>query len=373
MKRIVSFVKKEIVLTIAVLLAIISAFFVKPSITYLSYIDYRVLVLLFCLMLVVAGMKNLGVFRMLGEKLCQHVKNTRQLTAVFLFLCFTLSMLITNDVALITFVPFTISVFAMTGYTEFLIPVIVLETIAANLGSMLTPIGNPQNLLLFSLSNMSVGTFILYMIPLTLASFLLIYCFLPLVKRQEILQVTESKEVALDKKKLSIYLLLFFVCLGNVFHLYSYWIVLAIVTVTLLVVNRQLFREVDYSLLFTFVGFFIFIGNIKQVEVVHFLLTTIIEGNEFLTAVLLSQIISNVPAAMLLSGFTTDYEALLYGVNVGGLGTLIASMASLISYRLYVKEFPEKKKSYFMQFTIFNVILLLILCFLVIVVKPICF
>ncbi len=373
MKKFVSFVKREIVLTIAVLLAVISAFFVKSGPAYLSYIDYRVLVLLFCLMLVVAGMKSLGVFRMLGEMLCQHVKNTRQLTAVFLFLCFTLSMLITNDVALITFVPFTISVFAMTGNTEFLIPVIVLETIAANLGSMLTPIGNPQNLLLFSLSNMSVGTFILYMLPLTLVSFLLIFACLPFVKKKELLQVTKSKEAALDKKKLSIYLLLFFVCLGNVFHLYSYWIVLVIVTVTLLIVNRQLFREVDYSLLFTFVGFFIFIGNMKQVEVVHVLLTSIIEGNEFMTGVLLSQIISNVPAAMLLSGFTNDYKNLLYGVNAGGLGTLIASMASLISYRLYVKEFPENKKNYFLQFTVYNVILLLALCFAVIVVKPVCF
>lgn len=373
MEKIKEFVKNEIVLTVAVLLAVVSAFFVKPGDAYLEYIDYRVLVLLFCLMLVVAGMKSLGVFKRVGEKMCQHVTNTRQLAAVFVFLCFMLSMLITNDVSLITFVPFTISVFNMSGCAEFLVPVIVLETIAANLGSMLTPIGNPQNLLLFSLSGMTAGSFIKYMLPLTLVSFLLIYLCFPFVKKKQLEQEKQDNQERMDKKKLGIYIILFFVCLGNVFHLYSYWIVLAVVTVTIAIIDKNLFREVDYSLLLTFIGFFIFIGNMKQIEVIHVFLTKLIVGNEFLTGVLLSQIISNVPAAMLLSGFTTDYGDLLYGVNVGGLGTLIASMASLISYRLYGKEFPEKKKTYFVQFTVYNVILLLILCFMVIVVKPVCF
>lgn len=372
MKKIVVFIKNEMVLTIAALLAAISAFFVKPGKEYLSYPDYRVLVLLFALMLVVAGMRSLGIFSLLGEKMCESVKNTRQLAAVFVGLCFVLSMVITNDVALITFVPFTISVFAMSGHAQLLIPVIVLETIAANLGSMLTPIGNPQNLLLFSISGMSVTEFIAYMFPLTLMSFLLISACLFFVQKKALTQMTEKSQIQIDRKRAGIYFILFLVCLGNVFHLYSHWLVLLIVTAVVLVTDKTLFAKVDYSLLVTFIGFFIFIGNMKQIETVHQVLTRVISGNEFLTGVLLSQIISNVPAAMLLSGFTTDYKALLYGVNTGGLGTLIASMASLISYRLYGKEFPDKKKTYFIYFTVCNVVLLLILSFFVVVVKPVC-
>lgn len=364
MNRIVAFIKKEAVLSVALLLAVVSSFVVKPSKAYIGYIDYHVLVLLFALMLVVGGFKSLGVFRLLGEKMCSKVSSLRGLTLVLTLLCFVSSMLITNDVALITFVPFTISIFCMIACEDKLIPVIVLETIAANLGSMLTPIGNPQNLLLFSLSGMDVLQFVIHMLPLTILSLVLILACVIRLKSQSI-QI--AKEEASNQGRLVtdyrfwIYLVLFMVCMGNVFHLYSYVVVLAVVTIVVLLMNRSLFAEVDYSLLLTFVGFFIFIGNMKQIESVNALFMQLISGNELLMGIVSSQVISNVPAAMLLSGFTTEYGLLLYGVNIGGLGTLIASMASLISYRFFVKAYPEQKSMYFKQFTLYNVVLLVVI------------
>lgn len=372
MKKIIVFLKKDIVLSMAILLAVFSAFVVKPNREYFTYIDYRVLVLLFALMLVVGGFKSLGVFRLMGEKLCCNVSSLRSLVLVLVCLCFFGSMLITNDVALITFVPFTISVFAMIACEERLIPVIVIETIAANLGSMLTPIGNPQNLLLFSAENMAVGEFVLHMLPVTLISFALIMGCIFLLKNREIsieISPEEAEVPVVRQKAFWIYLFLFLVCMGNVFHLYSHWIVGIVVVLVVLIMNKKLFAEVDYALLLTFAGFFVFIGNMKQIEAINQWIIEIIAGNELMIGVLASQIISNVPAAMLLSGFTTDFKELLYGVNIGGLGTLIASMASLISYRFYGKAYPEQKKEYFKQFTIYNIVLLVIVMMITKVLK----
>ncbi len=371
MKKIGYFFKKDAVLSVALLLAVISAFIVKPGFEYFSYIDYRVLVLLFSLMLVVGGFKSLGVFRILGEKLCRNVNSLRGLILVLICLCFFSSMLITNDVALITFVPFTISVFVMIACENKLIPVIVLETIAANLGSMLTPIGNPQNLLLFSAGEMTVGEFILHMLPVTMMSFFMILICILLLKNQSIcIEMKEEAQGAIIKKKeFWIYVFLFLVCMGNVFHLYSYWIVGVIVACVVFAVNKKLFSEADYSLLLTFTGFFIFIGNMKQIDAINQWILDIITGNELMIGILASQVISNVPAAMLLSGFTNDFKELLYGVNIGGLGTLIASMASLISYRFYGKAYPERKQEYFKQFTVCNVILLVVLIVFTVILK----
>ena len=374
MKKIIDFLKKDTVLSIAISLAVLSAFVVKPSKEYISYIDYRVLVLLFALMLVVGGFKSLGVFRLLGEKLCCNVNSLRSLTIVLTCLCFFSSMLITNDVALITFVPFTISVFVMIACENKLIPVIVIETIAANLGSMLTPIGNPQNLLLFSAGKMTVGEFVLHMLPVTAISFVLMMGCIFQLKNQKISMVLKEdnvQESVLKRKAFWIYLLLFLVCMGNVFHLYSHWIAGIVVVLVVLVMDKKLFAEADYSLLLTFTGFFIFIGNMKQIETINQWIMDIITGNELMIGVLSSQIISNVPAAMLLSGFTTDFKELLYGVNIGGLGTLIASMASLISYRFYGKAYPEHKKTYFKQFTIYNIVLLTIILGITMILKMI--
>lgn len=357
--------KKDVVLWTAVILAVLSSFFVVPSVQYLQYIDFRVLSLLFCLMLIVAGVKKLGVFKKLGVTMSGRMKSTRGLTFVMVSLCFFSSMLITNDVSLITFVPFTITLFTMVGYMEKLIPVIVLETIAANLGSMLTPIGNPQNLYLFSVSNMGVGEFILCMLPYSVISFVFIVVMIffqkdSLLTKEQVLDEAENSSM-IKSVSFWCYLALFVVCILNIFRVLPYQIVLIVVVIGVLFIDRALFKEVDYSLLITFVGFFIFVGNMRHIEVISNAIQKLIEGKEMLMAVFTSQVISNVPAVMLLSGFTNKYKELLIGSNIGGLGTLIASMASLISYKFYANTKEANKGSYIRKFTIYNLIGLFIL------------
>ena len=362
-----NFFKKETVLCIATILAITSSFFVKPSINYLNYIDFRVLAILFCLMLVVSGMQKIGVFKNIGIVLGSKVKSIKGLCFVLTFLCFFLSMLITNDVALITFVPFTITIFKDEKYKDTLLSLIVIETIAANLGSMLTPIGNPQNLYLFSLSNMSVKKFIYIMLPITILSFILIVFLVIIQKNKSFIQNTTPKKQQINKKQLLVYSFLFMVCLFNIAHILSYISVLLIVVIAVFYIDKSLFKNVDYFLLLTFIAFFIFIGNIGSINYIKDFLRYWILGNEFLAGIITSQFISNVPAAMLLSGFTENYVPLLWGVNVGGLGTLIASMASLISYKYYSNISSAKKAKYIIKFCVYNFLLLIILYTFVII------
>lgn len=358
------FIKKEPVLSAAALLAVVSMFFVHPSTEYLSYIDFRTLALLFSLMTVVAGLKEIGLFRYLGSSLLAGLKSTRQLALTLTALCFFSSMLITNDVSLITFVPFSVLILNMAGLPELLIPVIVLQTIAANLGSMATPIGNPQNLYLYSTFGLSAGTLIRYMLPLTVFSALLLVIAVFLLKNRPLsIDRTAMEESILpERSSLLFYLALFLVCLGCVVRIYSWHVMFLVVLAAVLVKDRTLFFRVDYFLLLTFVCFFVFIGNMERIPAVSSLLTRLISGREFVAGVLLSQCISNVPAAILLSGFTSAVRPLLYGVNVGGLGTLIASLASVISYRAYSEVPGAKTGKYMIVFTGYNLLFLLILC-----------
>ena len=364
-----TFFKKETVLSIAALLAFLSAFLVHPSAEYLSYPDYRVLALLFCLMLVVAGLQSIGVFGYLGNLLLQKVHTTRQLAFLLTALCFFSAMFITNDVALITFVPFAAMILTMAGQEELLIPVISLQTIAANLGSMLTPIGNPQNLYLYSAFSIPVGTFLLEMLPLTGLSAILLTVSILLLKNHPVHILSDDSEAALpessqtapDRKKLIAYLLLFGICLLCVARVLPWLVMLAISVVAIFFLDKKLFARVDYFLLLTFVCFFLFIGNMERVPAIADFLRSFIQGKELLLGTLFSQCISNVPAAILLSGFTDAVKALLYGVNIGGLGTLIASLASVISYRLYGNQKNASKGSYLRIFTLYNVVFLIIL------------
>lgn len=367
---IVIFFKKETVLCIAAVLAVISAFLVPPSKEYIDYIDFRVLALLFCLMLVVSGLQNIGVFDSLAQRLLKKVKNTRQLILLLTALCFLSAMFITNDVALITFVPFTIMILSMAGQEALLIPSVALQTIAANMGSMLTPIGNPQNLYLYSYFELSIGTFLLYMLPLTLVAALLLIFSIYLMKNQPLSTLPESLPdptpetvipQVIPKVKLTAYLILFAVCIACVIRVLSWPVMLAILVIAVLFLDIKSFLKADYLLLLTFVCFFVFIGNVKQLPAVTELLRSLIEKRELLMGILSSQIISNVPAAILLSGFTTDARALLYGIDLGGLGTLIASLASVISFKLYGNSKGASKGAYLKTFTIYNLVFLLIL------------
>lgn len=362
MKKIMQFIKKETVLCAALLLALISMMFVPPNAKYAGYIDYRVLALLFCLMLVVAGFQSIGTFSFLGERLLKHAKDTRRLTLILISLCFFTAMLVTNDVALITFVPFAVMILTMAEQKKLLIPVITLQTIAANLGSMLTPMGNPQNLYLYSISGMLPGEFLLQMLPLTAASGIMMLLSVLSVKKETLILADRENTFSQPSPLyLTIYGILFLVCIACVLHVLPYGLMLACVVITILACNRRLFANADYCLLLTFVCFFVFIGNIENIPAVSVWLSRLISGRELLLGILLSQIISNVPAAILLSGFTSDYTGLLYGVNIGGLGTLIASLASVISYRCYAAACNGEKGKYILVFTVYNVIFLIAL------------
>lgn len=369
-EKITDFVKRETVLSVAALLAVISAFFVHPGKEYLDYIDFRVLILLFCLMVVVAGLKNIGVFQKVGRALVERADSTRKLTVIMTSLSFFSSMFITNDVALITFVPFTILILNMVDKEEKIIKVIVLETIAANLGSMLLPIGNPQNLYLYALSGMNFTEFIKVIIPYWAVS-LVMLCIFAVTDKNETFTYKDSSEeiIAIDKKKMTVYIILFFLCIGVVMKLITPLVLLLIVLITVIFVDKNLLKDADYNLLITFVCFFIFIGNIKNMGTIAELLQQWISGRELGMGILTSQVISNVPAAILLSGFTENIKTVLIGVNIGGLGTLVASLASLISFKLYVKDPQSKKGRYFITFTIYNFIFLVVLYLLAVFIQ----
>ncbi len=355
LKRTASFFKKETVLCIAALLSFLSAFLVPPSAEYWKYIDWRVLALLFGLMLVVKGFQSIGLFQYLGTKLLSRIHTTRQLCLLLTALCFFSAMLITNDVALITFVPFAVMILSMAGGKELLIPVVALQTIAANLGSMLTPIGNPQNLYLYSAFSIPMGRFLSEMLPLTLLSFLLLTISIFLLPDKKIQAKTPEVFPAPPGFRLACYLLLFLVALSCVVRLLPWPAMLAILIAAVLILDRKLFRAVDYFLLLTFVCFFLFIGNMERIPAISGLLHAFIRGKELLLGILFSQCISNVPAAILLSGFTDAARPLLYGVNIGGLGTLIASLASVISFRIYGADSDASKGRYLKTFTLYNI------------------
>ena len=372
-RKIVNFAKKETVLFAAVLLAFGSMVCVPPDMQYLSYIDYRVLALLFCLMTVMEGFKSTGFFAAVAGKLLEKVKTFRQLYLVLVFLCFFTSMWITNDVALLTFVPFTVLVLRMTGLEQEMIPVIVLQTIAANLGSMTTPVGNPQNLYLYSISGMGIGAFLQIMGPLTLISTGLIFLICLIHKDFPIRQGMLGKEIVGVRKagENQVLAVLFFISLLSVFRILSWQLLLLIVLVSCIGIKafckeKYLPLEADFGLLLTFVAFFIFIGNMGRICAVREVLSQVLNGRELLISFLCSQMISNVPAAILLSGFTQEYRGLLQGVNIGGLGTLIASLASLISYKFFAAESEQTPAAgtrgrYMLTFTIWNVGMALVL------------
>lgn len=361
MTKIKSFIKKEIVFSIALLLALVSAFIVKPSKEYISYIDFRTLGLLLALMLVVQGLSSCGLFDYLVKKLMSKIKNRRQLAFMLTSLCFFTSMLITNDVALITFVPFTVMLLNYIDDKQYSVYLIVLETVAANLGSMFTPIGNPQNLYLFSVSGISIGSFLSLMLPYTLTSFVLLIIAIAIIKPKTIENTPISNSKDLKTSHLVVYIILFTLCICTVLSLLDYRVMLGIVIVVMAAVNIKLIPKADYILLLTFIAFFIFIGNMKNIPDVSQFLGKMVLGRECYVSIGASQIVSNVPAAMLLSGFTTNYEELIIGTNLGGLGTLIASMASLISFKFYNKTKASNTIEYMLTFTLVNILFLIVL------------
>ncbi|WP_337403317.1 SLC13 family permease [Suilimivivens sp.] len=365
MKKIISFMKKETVLTIATLLAVVSAFFVKPDRQYIGYIDFRTLGILFGLMVIMQGFQRTGLFDRIGKSLLQKTGKLWQLILVLVMLCFIFSMLITNDVSLLTFVPFSILVLKKCGQEQAMIPTVILQTVAANLGSMLTPIGNPQNLYLYGLMDCSIPEFMGILLPYTVMTFVLLLLSLLCIRRkgQEIsCRMEEGTEIKQSRKHRNlIYGLLFLLALLVVARILPYGVLVTAVFLYTIIFDREALKGADYALLVTFVSFFILIGNLGRISLIREALERFVSGREILTGVLASQVISNVPAAVLLSGFTENYRDLLVGVNLGGLGTLIASMASLISFKLYTKCYKENRGRYLRWFTLVNIIYLFLL------------
>lgn len=383
MKNIILFLRKETVLCVALVLAAVSAFIVPPDVKYVEYIDLRTLAILFCLMSVMAGLQKMGFFGNIAKRLLSKVKSGYSLILILVLMCFFFSMVITNDVALITFVPFTFIILNLLGQKKrnrLILQVTAMQTIAANLGSMLTPIGNPQNLYLYGKAGISIGRFILLMLPYTFLSLVLLIGWSMLLGRRFSMDFNsgkinmnnrsglgeaggkdaaeENSDSEIQRYRIYVYIGLFIFCLFAVGHIISWQTVLALVLVTVFVMDRDVLARVDYSLLFTFAGFFIFIGNMGRIPAFRDFLEGIIVNREVLTSIAASQLISNVPAALLLSGFTADYGNLIIGVNLGGLGTLIASMASLISYKYIAKEEPARKGAYIGMFTAGNIVFL---------------
>ena len=379
--KICTFFHNETVLSIAVILALLSMLLVFPDKEYISYIDFRTLGILFCLMTIVAALKEIGLFDWLAQSMLSKVHTIKGIVSLLVLLSFFFSMVITNDVALITFVPLTIIV--MKHVTpelrkKWFLTTVVMQTIAANLGSMLTPIGNPQNLYLYGKSGISILEFVRLLLPYSIAALVLLLVWISIESKRKyrdssgnsrpdikltvwgfdtgsIMQHPRGKEYTIC------YFLLFGISLLSVGHIVPFTVPFMFVLIYSLVRNRQVLKHVDYSLLGTFTALFIFIGNLGRIAWFRDFLQSIITGREALTAVIASQVMSNVPAAILLSGFTDRFDSLIIGTNIGGLGTLIASMASLISFKYIAKEEGNLRGKYFVTFTAANIVFLIVM------------
>lgn len=408
-------VRKDPVLVVAIVLAIISCAAVPPDAAYAEYVDLRTIGMLFSLMTIMAGLSRLGVFRIACRHLLSAVRGPRRLALTLTLLAFFSSMLITNDVALVTFVPFALLALRTLDSPRHACFTVVMMTIAANLGSMLTPIGNPQNLYLYSASHMALTDFLLLMLPYAAAALVLLVGAIAFFGRipehakekaarsvdagnpasssedgsadspatcgeadnaASATDANETPQLASDADdpapsplRVLPWAALFVLALLSVAHILPYQAIVAVTIVVALAADRRALLHVDYALLFTFIAFFVFVGNVGRIEVVSAALAQLIDGHELAVSVIASQVLSNVPAAILLSGFTSNFAALIVGTNLGGLGTLIASMASLISYKQVALVLPREKGRYFMLFTVWNIAFLAVLAVLAAVLE----
>ncbi|MBQ3231084.1 MAG: citrate transporter [Clostridia bacterium] len=365
-KNISAFAKKNALMLIAFAAALITTFFVPIDAEYIGYFDFKTLSCLFCVLAVVCALRNQNFFYMLAGKLVQRFKTIRSATIALVYITFIGSMLIANDMALLTFLPLGYLVLKTTAKERYMAYVFILQNIAANLGGMLTPFGNPQNLYLYSHFSIPDGEFIkIMLVPFLLSVTLITVCCF-FIRPEPIVQL--ENDISVPKAKTAILLALFALSIAIVFRGIPYGLGLLVIPAVLLFVDRKALSQVDYPLLFTFVFFFIFAGNMARVEPVRELFSSLLEKNTLLFSVLSCQCISNVPSAILLSNFTGDYPSLLVGVNIGGVGTLISSLASLITFREYSKNQPGKTKAYIVMFSIINFAFLIVLTSLELVI-----
>ena len=355
-----AFIKKNIVMLIALLAAVITMFIVPPDGEYKGYFDFKTLTCLFCVLAVVCALKNINFFYMLARKVVILFKTARMSVLALVYITFIGSMLIANDMALLTFLPLGYFVLTTTGMHKYMAFTFIMQNIAANLGGMLTPFGNPQNLYLYTKFEIPNLEFMAIMAPPFIISVLLITLCCIIFVKSEPLSLPDQK-IVLEPGKTVLYLLLFTLSIVIVFRGIPYWIGLIVIPTVLIFVDRKALKMVDYGLLLTFVFFFVFAGNMARIDAVRDLLSALLEKSTLLFSIISCQFISNVPSAILLSQFTDNYAELLLGVNIGGVGALIASLASLITFREYTRTNPGKTTYYIGMFSLFNFGFLIIL------------
>lgn len=354
------FAKKNAVMLIAFAAALITSLFVPVDKEYISYFDFKTLSCLFCVLAVVCALKDINFFFVIARKIVHFFKTARMSILALVYITFIGSMLIANDMALLTFLPLGFLVLSSTGKQKYMAFTFIMQNIAANLGGMLTPFGNPQNLYLYTKFNIPNGEFMGIMAPPFILSVVLITLCCIIFVKNEPLMISDEK-IELNGKRTALYLALFALAIAIVFRGIPYWIGLIIIPAVLFFADRHALESVDYPLLFTFVFFFIFAGNMARMDAVRNFFSALLSKNTLLFSALSCQCISNVPSAILLSQFTGNYAELLIGVNVGGVGTLIASLASLITFREYVKHDPKSTRRYIAEFSAFNFGFLIIL------------
>jgi Na+/H+ antiporter NhaD/arsenite permease-like protein len=351
--KIISFAKANAVVLIAAVAAIVTSFIIPPDKEYLGYFDFKTLTCLFCVLAVVCALRNIRFFYTLAKAIIRKFKNAKLTVLALVYITFIGSMLIANDMALLTFLPLGYFVLHTTGKEKYMAFTYIMQNIAANLGGMLTPFGNPQNLYLYTKFEIPDGEFVSIMFPPFIVAISLITVLCLVFVKSEPLEI-EEKAAELPKARVAVYLLLFALSILIVFRAVPFIIGLIVIPVSLIFLDREALKQVDYGLLLTFVFFFIFSGNMARIDVIRTFFSALLEKNTLIFSALSCQVISNVPSAILLSQFTQNYRELLLGVNIGGVGTLIASLASLITFKEYTKDQPGHTLRYILKFTAFN-------------------
>lgn len=359
-KYVIPFIKKNFVLIIAIILATITCFFVPFDSEYICYFNFNTLACLFSTLAVIAAFRNISFFSYLADIIIKKFGNTRNAITALIFITYFGSMIMANDMALVTFLPLGYFVLSSCKQQKYYAFTFIMQNIAANLGGMLTPFGNPQNLYIYSYYNIDIIEFLKIMsIPFAVSLILIIISCL-FVKKEPI----KVEYTTLNKPKVwrvITYSLLFIIAIMIVFNVFPYYYALIAIIIVLLIVDYKALLKVDYGLLLTFVAFFIFSGNLARIEAIKNMFETLLNTNVLVVSTLSCQFISNVPSAILLSKFTTNYPSLLIGVNIGGLGTPIASLASLITLNFYRQVNPGHTKKYLGLFLGINYLFLIIL------------
>ncbi|MDF2789203.1 MAG: transporter [Neobacillus sp.] len=355
-----SFLKRDMFFTISLVLAAGSCIFQTPKIEYLNF---PVLISLFNLMLAIKAFEELKVLDKIAISILNKCNNSKSVSAILILLCFFSSMIVTNDVALLTFVPLTLVISRKMNMP--MMETIILQTIAANIGSSLTPMGNPQNLFIYSFYGLTPKPFFMTVLLLAVLGVISIYIFIHRLAKKE-LKVAMVPIQVKDSKRTMVWGIVLVIIIASIFGVIPYQAALIITLMTAAIKNRKLLFKIDYFLLLTFICFFIFVGNISNTNAVHTMASANLKDSDsiYFTSILLSQFISNVPASILLAEFTANWRPLLLGVNIGGLGTIIASMASVISYKLYIQSYPSQGKKYLLKFSLYNFSFLAFLTFI---------